>query len=373
MGSRKGMRLRLQAATLAILTVLVTTCCAWGEAYAQNSERDPNQSVGLEEVQQRAPHFARFYEKIRQADLIFEGTVTAVEYKDSTPSTVPGEEANALPHTFVTFQIHETFKGANTGSITLRFMGGFQDRMPDALGENGPTFLVVPHFPIFEVGDRDILFIHKHLEFACPIVDGDEGRFRVIPMSPAGQDMMYFDSGHEVALDRKLVLQHGPFHNLPEINTWTCVSQYRDIDGDGNDDWDGVITMFSETIIPDGSEDSDGVEPAPPASPTLRHLDVETFRDYLRRRIAETSPAVPGVTVPSADIAQNFTIPIDEDSAPPQDEEYEIDPYPTKPELDALEARLLIENGGNPVLSPDAIRQLEHARKLQEKGARKPK
>src|SRR5688572_14278105 len=109
-------------------------------------------------------------ELVQQAELIFDGIVTSVQYRMSdvgTPDDV------ALPHTFVTFAIQQTFKGqAQSGrSITLRFQGG-----PDGKG----SALVIPGIPLFDVGERSILFVRRNGNDLCPLVGWEQGRLRVI-------------------------------------------------------------------------------------------------------------------------------------------------------------------------------------------------
>src|SRR5215204_737300 len=64
-----------------------------------------------------------FISSLRKADFIFEGVVTAVDYKSSRAL---GTGQRAMPHTFVTFEIRKVYKG-NPGpleTLTLRFLGG---------------------------------------------------------------------------------------------------------------------------------------------------------------------------------------------------------------------------------------------------------
>lgn len=99
-----------------------------------------------------------------QADLVFSGKVVDVQYKDST---------DALPFTFVTYEIGDTIAGRADGSqITLRFMGGRQQK-----GEV-TRYLKVSEFPEFRVGDSDVVFAHKNGSSICPLVQCGQGRFR---------------------------------------------------------------------------------------------------------------------------------------------------------------------------------------------------
>lgn len=106
-----------------------------------------------------------------EAELIFEGVVTKIDYGMSTKGDNP--EDGPLPHTFVTYQINDAPKGrsAEGNTITLRFLGG---PTPDG------RFLVVSINPTFEVGERDLLFVRRNGESQCPLVGCGMGRLRII-------------------------------------------------------------------------------------------------------------------------------------------------------------------------------------------------
>ena len=141
-------------------------------------------------------------ELVEDAQLIMQGVVTSVEYKNSE---VPGPGYAALPHTFVTFAIERTFKGKaeKGGSITLRFEGG-----ADGTGRA----MLVPGMPMFDIGDRDILFVSKNRNGSCPLVGWEHGRFRVINGS------VYTEQGQEVGVTDDEQLAFGAYHALPEVD-----------------------------------------------------------------------------------------------------------------------------------------------------------
>jgi hypothetical protein len=123
---------------------------------------------------------------VRQADFVFRGTVSDVQYRLSDAAS-NGDVR--LPHTFVTFTIDETLKGASAQkTVTLRFMGG-----PDQ--ERG-KFLSVSNVPMFTAGDQDILFVSKNGQALCPLVRCAEGRFRL-----AG-DRLYSHDGRAVFMTK---------------------------------------------------------------------------------------------------------------------------------------------------------------------------
>ncbi len=105
----------------------------------------------------------------RSADLIFRGSVRAVEHRVSEPDA---ETPAPVPHTFVTYDVDEVIKGAVEGAqITLRFFGG-------PLGPR--RFALLAHTPLFDVGDRDLLLVQGNLQNGCPLVACPEARFRMI-------------------------------------------------------------------------------------------------------------------------------------------------------------------------------------------------
>ena len=142
-------------------------------------------------------------ELVEDAQLILQGVVTNVEYKNSE-ATSPGQVR--LPHTFVTFAIEQTFKGsaANGGHITLRFEGG-----PDGTGKA----MLIPGMPMFDIGDRDILFVSHNRNLPCPLVGWEQGRFRVL------NGAVYTEQGQEVGVTAGEQLALGAYHALPEVVT----------------------------------------------------------------------------------------------------------------------------------------------------------
>ena len=125
---------------------------------------------------------------LRDADLVFEGTVVAIQHRNSD---VRGEGDLSLPHTFITFQIERLYKGGVTGSddgtLTLRFLGG-----PDGAG----GVLRVSHAPKFELGSREILLVQNSESWGIPLVNGNERRFRLVDgrvLSESGRPLEYAD------------------------------------------------------------------------------------------------------------------------------------------------------------------------------------
>lgn len=148
-----------------------------------------------------------FTERVERAELIVQGVVTAVEHRNSD-ITGPGQVV--LPHTFVTIQIEQVFKGAsaNGDRITLRMQGG-----PDGKGR----FLQVIGVPRFSPGDRDILFIHENGASICPIVGWEQGRLRVVRgqvYDDFGQETWITPDGDLVLGEKKIDVRRAPYAEL---------------------------------------------------------------------------------------------------------------------------------------------------------------
>jgi len=98
----------------------------------------------------------------RDADLVFEGVVEAIAYRESDRAR-PGDLS--MPHTYVTFRVERLFKGAVVngvdGRLTLRFLGGI-----DSSGH----LLELSHGARFELGSREILFVRNHEVWGTPLV-----------------------------------------------------------------------------------------------------------------------------------------------------------------------------------------------------------
>jgi hypothetical protein len=140
----------------------------------------------------------------RQAELVFVGEVTRIDYQMSAS----GPGLMALPHTLVSYQIDRVLKGeAESGSqITLRFQGGPVPGTPRAM--------VVEGTPTFDVGDRDVLFVRGNGSAANPVVGWWQGRLRLI------KGEAYSEAGNELWLGSDGSWVFGPAQPLPEVLTW---------------------------------------------------------------------------------------------------------------------------------------------------------
>lgn len=103
-----------------------------------------------------------------QSQFVAHTRVAQVDYRLSTAS--PGAPGR-LPYTLVTFEVVTPLAGTHPGStVTLRFAGG-----PDGQGR----VLNVSDYPVFQVGDEDVLFVAGNGEGGCALAGCIDGRFRI--------------------------------------------------------------------------------------------------------------------------------------------------------------------------------------------------
>ena len=120
---------------------------------------------------------------VSQAELIFQGTVTALK------SDYVGEGPNRHIATFVTFKVNEQMKGQASASYTIEMMGG-------TVGENT---MEVTDAPRFKVGDRDILFVEHNGAQFIPLVGIMHGRFRIQKDQATGREIVATNDGAPLA------------------------------------------------------------------------------------------------------------------------------------------------------------------------------
>jgi hypothetical protein len=143
---------------------------------------------------------------VKNAELIVQGVVTKIEHRISD-----GESRShaQLPHTFVTFYVEKILKGSIAGpsnQFNLRFLGGPNHKRK--------RFLRVEECPLFNVGERGVLFVRRNERHICPLVGWMQGRFRII-----GANEIFNDNGREVWLTTEKKLAFGKAHPLSEVLT----------------------------------------------------------------------------------------------------------------------------------------------------------
>ncbi len=105
---------------------------------------------------------------VTQSDVIFYGEVKEVLYRMSEATK---RAPNGIPHTFVRYQIFNTFRGSVSREIILRFVGGTDGKGGIMMQNNVPTF---------RKGERDVLLVTGGEFDDCPLVSCVDGRFRVL-------------------------------------------------------------------------------------------------------------------------------------------------------------------------------------------------
>ena len=256
-------------------------------------------------------------ELVREAEFVFEGTVTNIEYKNSEalprldpitrePMFDPNgnplyEDGSNIPHTFVTYQIdtiHEgrappAFPGGPpAGNVILRFLGGQSQ-------SDTSEFLILFGAPLFDPNDRDFLFVKGNTETNCPLYECANGRFRIIT-DPCGTNKIYTEYGEEVlfvpggAAPSSVAL--GPFHSLVEIETHDMGEFIlKTVSADGDNDSD----------FPDAN---DVPEVGVPKGDQFTEAEFGTYIDLIVREVCgAVPPADCGSEVVSADPNQTFT------------------------------------------------------------------
>lgn len=182
----------------AVLLLLGLACRESGPVVTRNSVASAPAMTGRPAARTAALDLQQV---AAEAELIFVGQVERIEYRTAGD---PVRKMSVIPHTFVTLRIVRVLHGrAETRDrITLRFIGGPR---PDS------TVLLPSHVPLFDIGDRDILFVTGNGVRASPLAEGPGGRFRSI----GGR--VYTDGGREVWLLGSDSVGLGPLRALEEV------------------------------------------------------------------------------------------------------------------------------------------------------------
>lgn len=123
-----------------------------------------------------------FDQLVKQAELIFQGTVTDAR------SVWEGEGGQRHIETYVTFRVDDNVKGDAGASYTIQMLGGTV----------GDQTMEVSDTPKFKVGDRDILFVEHNYDQFVPLVGIDHGRFHVQHDDVTGRDFVVNGEGEPV-------------------------------------------------------------------------------------------------------------------------------------------------------------------------------
>ena len=133
-----------------------------------------------------------FDQLVRDAESVFEGTVTKIH------SEWFGTGVERVIVTYITFDIHDSIKGAPGTSSTIRMLGG-------TIGDETQE---VADAPRFKIGDRDILFVEHNGNQFIPLVGIMHGRFH-LRKDAAGREIVTKDSGAPVSNVSKLGVDEG--------------------------------------------------------------------------------------------------------------------------------------------------------------------
>lgn len=137
------------------------------------------------------------------ADAVFVGEVERIDYRRSSPDSRGG----TLPFTFVTWRAERAWKGVASGQrVTARFVGGVT---PEGYAS------VVSEVPLFQEGDRDVIFLDQNGLAGCPLLGCAAGRLRLI------DGRVYDDEGGSLVADEAGEVVVGGWRNLPEVNVVT--------------------------------------------------------------------------------------------------------------------------------------------------------
>jgi hypothetical protein len=315
----------------------------------------------------------------QQADFVFKGEVVGVQYRDSESEVLTDDsgapildedgqpalrDGSEVPYSFVTFEIEKIYKGNASGStVTLRFFGGvaadpWVGRDEDGNMVSAPQTVEMEGVPLFDVGDRDILFVEGNTEDDCPLVDCENGRFRLltIPAEDGEGVGVYSDQGFEVveiasAESKRLVDSEvgvGRFRPGPDVMTHTYAA--------------GLVIEATLEL----TEDDDASLPSENLQGTP--FEEKRFGRFLKEVVRQTHSrselrALPPVV--SADATQPFQGASGDEAVPEASAEVEVPEE--RPWLDLLtesereaileeeriETEALAANDDNPVLPAD--------------------
>ena len=310
-----------------------------------------------------------------EADFIFKGIVVEVEYRnsefvpllDTTGAPIYEEDqpvyadGSNLPHSFITYQILEVYKGKPpqiiggppSEVVTLQRLGGVDTDDPNS------NILFEPHYPHMDIGDTDLLFVLGNTLQPCPLVGCERGRFRVITDPDDNEPKMYSDTGRELlhlpeSAEHRDRIGFGRIHRYPEVMTY-----HFGCEG----------CMLEKVYVDDGDEHSDpgGQGDPPPEEPSpgpqfgereFGSFVLEVVQQMHTQDHLDGLPPVVSANIRTPFEAQSF----DDDG--PEDFGPEVLPVYPRPWLDELpqeereaileaervEAVLLELSGGNPVL-----------------------
>lgn len=263
-----------------------------------------------------------FEAAVKDADFVFQGVVTKIQYRLSDKASANSPQ---LPYTYVTFKVDKFFKGnINQSVVTLRFIGG-----PD--GKD--NYLTVSRVPLFDIGDKDTLFVKDNGISGCPLVECDSGRLRLI------QNNVFTDTGRPLVMDANGDVTYASAVTLEEVRTNKIGSVVLKAvfpnQSSGVDAQQGVNTPASLAVN------------IPATTITADKLEL-LIRNQVNRLTAVGQLRIKPFKV-SVDPQEKFSIPPTQAASP------SLPPSITPASIpqtatDIKEAEILRQNRGNPVL-----------------------
>lgn len=237
-------------------------------------------------------------DQVSGASLIFQGTVARMDY---ARAQAVGQQAGDV-HTFVTFDVQRIFKGQVAGGkVTLRFFGGL---------EADGTLLHSSRAPLFDVGERVLLFVAGNGQARYPLVGWRAGRLRLV----GGK--VYSEGGRDLVIVDEERLRQGTGRDLDEVVLHRFSADGPEIRF-GELAWD----KREQDQLPDALLSLPGAA-APVAEPATVAASEADFCAWLVRLVARVhTPAqlAAVAATPSLDPQQPFAGPIRLPVKPPAD------------------------------------------------------
>lgn len=318
-------------------------------------------------------------EALSQADFVFEGEVTAIEYATSMNNGTGGpdpddiDDPGVVAHTFVTYRIIEDLSGNAMGdTVTMRFIGGVDEA-------TGPDYdiLELAQAPRFDVGDRDIVLMRGNTELACPLVGCADGRFRILQSPRDDQPYVFSELAQEVRLvedtaDEAHLFMVGE-HRIPDIFEHTValpdgssiqlVFESTDESGEQDPVTPALAPKHSFEPRPDGTSPFD--EPAEAAdAPVAGYRLTPSQLEALILQSIGNHPDFLWEPYANADPTQPFTIGQFADAAGPASDDDPRVPAPVREPYEEAEAAAVeaadIENDGS--IDPAVIADIQSRR-----------
>lgn len=289
---------------------------------------------------QTAPPHWTLQGAVEKAELIFEGTVVDITFRDADP--LPDTEAG-LPHSFVTYRVEDVVLGKPASRrMTLRFLGGWSRR--------SGRITIAAGGPLFAVGDRDILLVAGNGKATCPLVGCGLGRFRT------EEGRVFSDGGFAVRADAAGRLRAGPDRLPPEGLTMTFPAapkaRLRAVRRQLAED--NELSEADRSTLRRRLKDMSGprvislgrlVDEQPTNPPSAPPVDIATFKKLIAM-ISERYPSDPD-PIPSASPRAPIKV-YALSASQPKEPPGPVSQPPSRPPT--VEQQLLQRNNGNPVL-----------------------